>query len=229
MPTIQFVGRVLPRGLECSLSGIPEIEWYDSERDTRATFSITVKSSRVTASCRFQEGEEPPFIAAYMRALDLAKAAVDTAAFMTGSGLTVVLEDWINAQGVRSEIQFVEPQLAALATVFQRPNGLDEVLRVVLADHPTFHALNDLILAITVPHHSPVNCARVVESIRHMIAGQGTEAKTAWPQMRQALNVDENYLKLIMGTSTAPRHGQPVPPTAQPPRAAVPGGVSTTG
>jgi hypothetical protein len=210
MPKTQFLGRVIPPCLACTLSGIPEVNWLDSERGTKATFSITIENSHVTVSVCFLDGEEPPFIFAYIKALDLAKAAVDTTAFMTGHGLTVILENWVDSKGVTAEILLTDPQLSSLATVFTRPNGLNEVIQLVMTDPPLFHALNDLILSITVPHHSATNCARVAESIRHMIAGQGAPPKAAWPVMRQTLNVDENYLTLITGISLGPRHGHRV-------------------
>jgi hypothetical protein len=60
----------------------------------------------------------------------------------------------------------------------------------------------------TAPFLVEINCARAIEGIRHIIAGQGTEAKAAWPIMREALNMDKSYLDLITDNSIPRRHGQ---------------------
>jgi len=89
---------------------------------------------------------------------------------------------------------------------------------LVVADPALFQALDDLIVSITLPHHSPVNCARAVEGLRHLIAAPGASASQAWEQMRDALRLDRTFLQLITDTSTAPRHGN---------RAYIPGATTT--
>jgi hypothetical protein len=207
MPTIRFLGRIIPSCVNCTITGVPEISWNDPERGATYRFLIAVGNSSVTVSCQFENGEEPSFTDAYIRSLDLAKAAVDTLAFSTGHGLSVILEHWVDSKGVSSEIMLGDQNLASLSTVYKRPGGFNDVLAVVLADHKIFHALNDLILSNTLPHHAVVNCARVVESVRELIAGEGVAPARGWPLMRQVLNVDQNYLQLITDTSTGPRHG----------------------
>lgn len=89
---------------------------------------------------------------------------------------------------------------------------------MVLQDAGLFMALNDLIAAISLPHVSTVNCARAIEGLRHLIASTGSSDKQAWEQMRQALQIDKAYLKLITDSSAASRHGN---------RVHVPGSVTT--
>lgn len=57
------------------------------------------------------------------------------------------------------------------------------------------------------PHTVAVNCARAVEGIRHLIAGEGERPEVAWPLMRESLNVDRAYLEFITSSSTKNRHG----------------------
>jgi hypothetical protein len=52
------------------------------------------------------------------------------------------------------------------------------------ADQAMSLALSDLVLAQTAPLLAEINCGRAIEGIRHIIAGQGTEAKIAWPITR---------------------------------------------
>ena len=78
---------------------------------------------------------------------------------------------------------------------------------LVVTDPALFQALDDLIVSITLPHHSTVNCARAIEGLRHLIAAPDATVSQAWEQMRNALQLDRSFLQLITDTSAAPRHG----------------------
>lgn len=158
----------------------------------------------------------------YKRALDLTRAAVDLLAFATGQGLVVVLDHFTNPDGRISPLMFENGSLAPLCTAFRIATSDDtsfrEVSRLVMADPNMFMALNDLIAAITYPHQAPVNCARAMEAVRNCITPpadpppakpreQSAERDKAWARMRQALCVDETYLRDITNTSVGPRHG----------------------
>ena len=58
-------------------------------------------------------------------------------------------------------------------------------------------------------HVAPVNCARAMDRIKHLIASPGSTDAQAWRQMREALHIDEDYLKFITEASKGPRHGRP--------------------
>jgi hypothetical protein len=157
------------------------------------------------------------------RASDLAHAAVDCFCFSHGIGLSVVLETITNDKGIASSILPSDPSLATYCTAFdlspdnKGANNFDAMFRMIVSEPPIMMALNDLILAITVPHHSSVNCARAIDSIRVLIC-PGKKAGQAWPIVRQNLNVDEAYLSYITEASKGPRHGD---------RTFIPGQVTT--
>jgi len=89
------------------------------------------------------------------------------------------------------------------------PNpDFDKVLNTVLTEPSVFMALNDLITAISLPHHSSVTCARAIERLRHLVA-PGTPRKDSWESLRQNLNIDRKYLEFVTVHSTGPRHGDP--------------------
>ena len=92
------------------------------------------------------------------------------------------------------------------ATTLEK-NAFHQVLTIVLTDWRLFRILRQLIEANTVPHESSVNCARVVEGIRHVLATPGSNTKQSWLNMRERLNLSVDYLKLVTDVSTAPRHG----------------------
>jgi len=87
---------------------------------------------------------------------------------------------------------------------------LNKVYDIVLSDPWLALALNDLVSALALPHVSAVVCGRAMDSIKHLIATAGSSASRAWRQMRDALQIDEAYLKFITDTSAGPRHARPI-------------------
>jgi hypothetical protein len=145
-----------------------------------------------------------------MRAIDLARAAIDIFCFANGWGLTVWIDTFIKPDGAEQFLLAQMPQLAPLCTAFNlAPSGgkIEDVWRIVVGEPAIFMALNDLIAGITWPHYAPVNCARAIEGIRNMITPLGTDRKQGWPLMRANLNIEQGYLSFITDQSTGPRHG----------------------
>jgi hypothetical protein len=218
MPTVRFLGKVLPEIAQVSVGHNPVIKWESPDLGLIMEFTNTIEKSRIDVECKLNRYAPSDFITIYMRALDLSRASVDVVAFAMGWGLTVVLETFVDPNGQTSTIAPIDNSLPLLCTAFNLANGFDEVYSLVLTDPSLFMALNDLILAITLPHVSTVNCARAIEGLRHLIALPGTSDKQAWAQMREALRLDIAYLKLITDNSAASRHGS---------RDHVPGNVTT--
>jgi hypothetical protein len=119
-----------------------------------------------------------------------------------------------NPSGLTTPIAPHDARLATLCTAFSmepattlEKNEFHKVLTLVLTDWRLFRILRQLIEANTVPHESSVNCALVVEGIRHLLAVPGSNTKQSWLNMRERLNLSVDYLKLITDVSIAPRHG----------------------
>ncbi len=70
--------------------------------------------------------------------------------------------------------------------------------------------MEDLISGISIQYHKTINCARCVEAIRQIIAGYEISTSEQWKLMRGALNVEREYLELIMNSAKYNRHGNPV-------------------
>jgi hypothetical protein len=92
-------------------------------------------------------------------------------------------------------------------TTPEERKNLEKVLLIVFGDPRIFMALNDLILANTLPHHAPTNCARVLEGLRTVMTPDGMGRDKGWPILRQNLQMDRTYLEFITEHSTGPRHG----------------------
>jgi hypothetical protein len=175
-------------------------------------FRVTIDNSAVKVECEIEKYEPGYLGELHRRALDLARASANLAAFAGGLGMIVTLDTLIDPEGRPSALIFTAPALPPLCTAFglgpDKGGDFDVVFRMVLAEAPLFMALNDLIATITLPHCSLVNCGRVVESIRRMISPT-LEGAAAWRAMHQALNISRPYQEWISKQSTGPRHGDP--------------------
>lgn len=210
MTTVRFRGRVFPSVVQVAIHGVPKIHWEVPERHLVTDFSFEIEGSEVLIVCELNKYEPADFVHVYMRALDLARASVDLVSFSMGYGLSVVLDTFFDTCGTPSAILPQDPSLPVLCTSFSLASGFNDVLEIVLQTPPLFRAINDLIVAITIPHHSPVNCARAVETIKHLLAPKGARESQAWETMRNVLHLDEAYLKMITDNSKDVRHGKPI-------------------
>lgn len=216
MPRVRFRGRIFPGGVQITVADHPQINWHDSKNNLDITFTISVQNSIVTVDCDVSRFDPALITAIYMRAFDLARATVDLVAFNSGWGLVVIFETVTSPTGETKFFGSYDPSLAALCTAYQmgvkartiEENDFHAVLTAVTTDWRIFRALRHLIEANTLPHEAPTHCARAIEALRHIIA-PNEEPKQQWPKLRAALNISEDYLKMITDVSTGPRHGDP--------------------
>lgn len=208
MSDIKFIGRVLPEACKISMQS-PSINWKSKDAKLDTTFTVSIKESLVFVECKVNQYVASDFIMLFRQAFDLSRACVDLVAFKTAKGLSVVLDSFVDPNGEHSLILPEDSNLSELCTVFDL-NNLDEIYKIILTEPPLFMAMNDLIASIIFPHHSPVNCARVIEGIRTLIAPTGIDKKRSWSYLHENLHIKSGYLKLITEHSKAPRHGERV-------------------
>lgn len=206
MPTVHFRGRVLPLSRKISFGLLPQIEWGEAATGVERTFRITIWENVVHVECEMNQYTESDLGHIYARAHDLARSAVDLLAFRTGFGMTLVIETYTDPQGASSPIAPHDPELGKLTSVFEK-HDFHSLWSLVATEPSLFFALNDLIVAIMTPNHVPVNCARAIEGLRHLIAPPPLSSSQSWKAMQEALRVTESYLRLITDTSVQPRHG----------------------
>jgi hypothetical protein len=214
MPIVKFMGRVLPAIMELSFDSVPQVDWEATELHLHMKFTIRVVKSEVEIECEIERYQPEYLSHLYMRSFDLARACVDVAAFTTGISLVVHLDKFILPDGSTTSLLINDPKLAALCTAYKMPatapedrKNLEKILLIVLGESGVFMALNDLILANTLPHHAPANCARVLEGLRNLMTPTGMSRDKGWPIVRQNLQMDRAYLEFITGYSKGPRHG----------------------
>jgi hypothetical protein len=212
MKRVQFIGRVLPGAIKITANS-PELKWAWEEQTAPLKFRVKIGNSIVNVECELESFKPQYVTELHRRALDLASALVNLVAFANGWGLSVVLEAVIGPDGLPSEIVPIDPSLPPIVTAFTlHPSGqheLDSILNAVVTSPDLFMALSELIQAITLPHVASVNCARAMERLKHLIASPDASDSQAWREMRDALSLDEDYLKFITDVSKRPRHGRP--------------------
>lgn len=216
MPRVRFIGRVFPSEVRLTVADHPQITWHDDQNNIDTIFTITIQNNTITVDCETNRFDPSLVTFLYMRAFDLARATVDLAAFSSGYGFIVIIETITTPDGQTTTIAAYDPSLAALCKAYQigvvpattTDNDFQKVLLLVSTDWRIFRTLRHLIEAITFPHEAGRNCANAIEALRHIIAPNQPSGQ-AWRNFRNALNISEDYLKMITDVSTGPRHGDP--------------------
>ena len=145
-------------------------------------------------------------------AYEYARTLTNLVGFATGIGISLVFEYAILPDGELAPITPSTPALASLCTAYglepERREDLMSVVQMVITDRNLYRLFNDLTDTQIVMHISLINCARVIDGIRRLIA-PGADGPLAWAAMREALNIAEPYLRWISDQSAGPRHGDP--------------------
>ena len=171
MPTITFRGRVLPS--ICVINSAPlTLLWPEPDASGHMQFDVSIRQSIVEVVCHLPIYSPSEIEVPHIRALELARSIVDSMAFINGVGLTLRFEEVVSPSGETRSILFQNLRLPSLCTAFSsRPDAppqdnLDAMIRLVIQDASLFVALNELIVAITIPGQVAVNCGRAIEGLR---------------------------------------------------------------
>lgn len=211
MPTIRYTGRVVPPAFDLTISPIPKILIQNHPTLGDVTIQADIKTNKVTVDCELNKfDEKKDFIALYQVAYDLARASVDLFGFSKGCGLSIELERIRYPDGGEQGILPGGLELGELATA--TANGepdFAKILKFLLYEPTLIQALRDLVEAIKLPRPGPVNSARAIEGIRHLLAPNEKDRKNAWAKVGKDLNISSAYLRDITDQSIGPRHADP--------------------
>jgi hypothetical protein len=209
MPKLRFTGTIYPTAIKTSITNHPKINWKSADLGFSLDIGVEINENKVAIDCEIDNFDRQRHLTPIvMRAYDTARATIDLLSFATGNGLMFVLDTFVDPEGNSTAVAPQQPELATLSSAVAKPEDFDKILRMVLTEPPLFLALRDLIDAITQWHRAPVNTARVLDGLRHLIA-PGEEPKSGWPKLRAALRVQESYLKYVTDQSAPARHGDP--------------------
>lgn len=205
---IAFFGRVHPPGVPVSINETNPFVDYNDQEGLRAKIIPVINNSRVNLDCYFNTLVPNYQSKLIYIAVSGVRARVDIKSFRLGLG-TVFSVDWMkDYDGTVRRVAVSQTDLRAICTSLSTSDNYTRLKDIATGDQAMSLAINDLIQAQTGPLMPEINCARAIEGIRHIIAGQGTEPKRAWPLMHEALNIDRTYLDLITENSIPRRHGQ---------------------
>jgi hypothetical protein len=214
LPTVHFLGRILPSSVKISFTDIPKAKWEWVETGLSLAFVVHITESVIDVECSLDHYQDDYMAELHRRAFDLARACVNVAAFGTGFGVFVFFDKFIGPNGIPADLLFTNPHLVGESTAFKmnpvtidEKRDLEKILGIVMTEPGLFMALNDLIQGVSVLHMTPTNCGRVVDALRKLVT-PGIEPKQGWPIFQQIFKVDEPYLTFISEHSKKPRHGE---------------------
>jgi hypothetical protein len=188
MADLRFEGSVHPAGLELTIRKHQPVEVWDADLDYAMRFDLQIVDGNVIIDCLVDNYDfAKHHIRLYMRASDLANAAVNLAAFAMGVGATVVLHSSVDSSGTRRAIVMRDRNLQALCTAFSPDDdSFDQIMAIIHADLRISRAIRDLTEAISGPHLIPSMCARSIETLRVLTVPEGVERKKGWELMRDS-------------------------------------------
>ena len=210
MADVRFEGRVFPTGATLSTREHPIVEIRDADRmDVRMRFALSIENGRIIVDCDVDNySRDEHLMRLFVRAVDLANAVVNLAAFAMGIGASVVIDTAHEANGSSVGLILRDRELQALCTAFSPDDeSFDKMIEIVHSDLRISRAIRDLTEAVSGPHLIPSLCARSMETLRVLIGPAGIERKESWRLMQQNLSLESSYLKAITDYGAAPRHG----------------------
>ncbi len=213
MPTVSFWGKVLPSGpVKLSYSMPLPITW-PVEKFGRANFRIKIENSEIVVDCEISEYKPELMGALHIPAVELTKGLVDLAAFSSGYGWFVFLDTFVDPDGNKKPLIYTHHELSVECTAYKAsPANQEErdtfakIITAVYADRALMYAMGDLVETVTRPNVQPVNCGRVMDSLRKIVAPSLAPA-AGWRVLHGIVNCDEKYLRFVTDLSTNPRHG----------------------
>jgi hypothetical protein len=207
--TIQFHGRVLPMGHKINLNQPIENLVVTPNKQLPIDFRVTIEESIVLVACKHRGiFTEEIFNDAFIISNKVAHNVVDLMCFQYGLVLTVVLEEWTDADGNRMPVKTQNIELLGIVTSISN-NSMEAPLRLLFDEPDVALVLHDLTRAMRNRDDVAINCARSIDGIKHLLSPNSKDEKKAWSNLAQTLNLDSSYTKFVTTLSSDPRHRKP--------------------
>jgi hypothetical protein len=203
MHIIQYFGHIEPRSAEFNSDTDQNIT--DESRGISARFRMRIQGSEVHLVCNLKSQVHPNSL--YVLAYDMCRLWINMHSFATGISYTLHFDEMIDYAGRREKLssQFVHAK--RLCTAYNLEEGMKEAWLILVNEAKLFVAFNDLMHAVVFTNEIPVATARVLDTIRVLMAPKGMKTEKAWPYVQKGLGVSEAYLKFVTDISKGPRHG----------------------
>ena len=205
MPVITIRGRVYPPAVRINTPEF-DLKWRESSEGPELRYVISVQNSVVNIRCTAEQYDPDGNHSLYTtRGLEITRSILDPLAFAQGIGLFVLLEDLITPSGLVKQILPQNAPLQRLATAFK--DDFEGAQRIVMGEPELYLAMNELIVAITLPGQIEINCGRAIEGLRKIMVPVDPKRKLGWAEMQDKLNLERSYIEYVTNASTSPRHG----------------------
>lgn len=196
--------------------GIPEVNW-EIDGVGMAKIRLTIENSTIHAECEVPQWEEKYMGVIYKHALAYTRTCIDLVAFSTGMALTPAFTALVRPGKEPEAISLNNPTLGQQCTAYKMDGEthtemlqFGKVLELVIAEPPLMLALNDLVTGISNTDVALINCGRVLDGLRKIVA-PNVDAKRGWPVLQAIVNCAPGYLESVSNHSILPRHGDRSP------------------
>ena len=207
-PKVVFTGYLVPVFNKSTLTISPVMRWDVPLLGLECLHHLTVKGGVVRDEVYLNKYDEAIGRQLLMQSKDLVQLVLDVVGFATGHAMKAEIDTMIDTEGTSHGLVTQMPAVEALCTAFSVARGdLLSFIPFVANSPQLYTALHDLVSVLDHPYHAPVNCARAVEGLRHLIS-PNTQRKQAWEEMRKVLRLTTDYIGYITDLSQAPRHGE---------------------
>lgn len=208
MPKLRIFGRVFPENVKIDFFSA-SYDTYNEPLDLDLKMLPRFEGNKVIVNCELNQFEpQKHFLALYIQAHDLVRSILDLITFSRGVSLTLIMEKIEHHDGTIGDIRFEDDSVTPFATSVANERGFGNALSLVFHNPEIQLALRDLAESLAHLYSAPINCARVVETIRNQFVPEGVDRKHGWKPMQEALNVSEKFLRAITDLSRNPRHGK---------------------
>ena len=211
MPTVHFLGRVLPSHFQANFPDAGTT--FDMSDGQKVRINLRISESAVEAVCELEKYDVAQISELLTRSNDMARICLNMCSFSTTNGCYLVFETFIGPDQVSHPINFGDPRLMGICTSYRFPissqdnlQDFSKMFTIIIGEPALIGALNDLATNLVTHHQTPIICGRVLDSLRKSVAPhQG--AKQGWPVLHAIVNAERQYLEWVSNWSTNPRHG----------------------
>lgn len=207
VPAIKFIGHTLPGHLRVGLSETLGFTLNKADGQ-RTRFEVSITDSIVTVECSVTSGVHDELAALYQRARHYAQCVMNTFSFANGIPFSAVLDECIDHRGVNMIIETHTPGVENLCTAYKiNDASFGAAFNLISGDVSLSMAFDDLLGAARDTLLATVNCARMLDALRKMVAGPETRESDQWEKLRKTLNLTREYVQPLTDNSIEPRHG----------------------
>ncbi len=179
MKTAHFRGHLSPLGVKITIENLPPQAWEDIQTKYRTVYRVSIVESVVSVEVICEHYDSSNISDMANRALELTRSAIDIFCYHKGWGINARLDRFIDPDGGETILVPVVPALGNQTTqnnfdTIHVVTGIDNLYKLLAANPTLSVAMNDLIMAISLPRYAEANCFRAVEGIRTLMSSLRT-------------------------------------------------------